>query len=64
MAQFHQRQENALFHTASIKLVFNLLNVLIITAQYAKEMEYQKEEMDEVRRDEQLVLPEDLDYMR
>lgn len=40
-----------------------LLKRLQIEAQYAKEMEYQKEEMNEVRKDEQLVLPDDLDYM-
>ena len=31
---------------------------------YAQEVARQQEEIDEVRRDEQLVLPDDLDYLR
>lgn len=36
---------------------------LYIEAQYAGEIESQLEEINEVRKDEQLVLPDDLDYM-
>lgn len=34
------------------------------SALYASEMESQLEEINEVRKDEQLVLPDNLDYMR
>ena len=35
-----------------------------ISAKYASELSLQQEEINEVRRDEQLVLPGDLDYLR
>ncbi|KAK3606500.1 hypothetical protein CHS0354_041451 [Potamilus streckersoni] len=40
-----------------------LCTKLYIEAKYAYEVENQQEELEEVRRDEQLKLPEDLDYL-
>ncbi|KAL3856831.1 hypothetical protein ACJMK2_011544 [Sinanodonta woodiana] len=41
----------------------SLCTKLYIEAKYAYEVENQQEELEEVRRDEQLKLPEDLDYL-